>query len=105
MTPVEETPQPELPENFVLAQNYPNPFNMSTTIEFTLSRSSPIRLTIYNVLGQAVALRDISHAPAGTGSIVWDGHDPSGSPVSSGVYFYRFESAELVQTKKMVLIK
>jgi len=105
MTPVEEINQSELPESFVLAQNYPNPFNMSTTIEFTLPRSSPIRLTIYNVLGQAVALWEISHAPAGTGFIIWDGHDPSGSPVSSGVYFYRFESAGLVQTKKMVLLK
>jgi len=105
MTAVEETFLPGLPESFFLAQNYPNPFNMTTTIEYTLSRGSQVRLTIYNVLGQEVALWNIPYAPAGTGSVVWDGHDSSGSPVSSGVYFYRFESADLVQTKKMVLIK
>ncbi|UCC43965.1 MAG: T9SS type A sorting domain-containing protein [Candidatus Zixiibacteriota bacterium] len=104
MTPVEE-PLQALPDGFLLAQNYPNPFNLSTTIEFQLPQRGRTRLCIYNLLGRLVRQWQYSSAPAGLNSISWDGTDESGRVVSSGVYFYRLETARFNRTKKMVLLK
>jgi hypothetical protein len=104
-TPVDDTQPYDLPVSHVLAQNYPNPFNSSTTIEFTLLRREPVRLTIYNVLGQVIREWSFKLADAGTTVVAWDGADSRGAQVSSGVYFYRFESETAVATRKMVLLK
>lgn len=97
---------PLLPSpNLRLNQNYPNPFNPETTISFSLDTAVPVRLEIYNLRGQLVQrLVDESKA-AGTHSVVWDGTDLSGEPVSSGLYYYKLTGGKYSSTRKMILMK
>jgi hypothetical protein len=93
-----------LPMEFALHQNYPNPFNPSTTISFDLPHAAEVNVEIINVLGQVVWSRQ-ERMSAGTQTLKWDGVRSDGSPVSSGVYYYRLRAADFVQTKKMILMK
>lgn len=92
-----------LPEGAVLSQSYPNPFNASTVIQFYLPTTTDWKLTVYNALGQS--MRDYSGADNGLVTVEWNGLNPSGRVASSGVYFYRLETATGSQTKKMLLLK
>ncbi|MDX9856310.1 MAG: LamG-like jellyroll fold domain-containing protein [candidate division Zixibacteria bacterium] len=94
-----------LPEQFELSQNYPNPFNPSTQISFTVPVAQDVRLDIFNVLGQRVTTLVDGRVEAGGHIVTWDGRDQSGSLVSSGVYFYRLQSSEFAETRKMMLLK
>ncbi len=94
-----------LPYVFDLAQNYPNPFNPSTTISFSLDRTAEVRLDILNSLGQKVVTIYDGIAYPGENKVVWNGTDRSGSPVASGVYFYRLKTDARVETRKMMLLK
>jgi photosystem II stability/assembly factor-like uncharacterized protein len=89
-----------LPNQFDLAQNYPNPFNPNTTIKFQLPHSSWVSLKVYNTLGQEVAPLVGQHKDAGYYQVQWDA-----SKVPSGIYFYRLQTGNFVETKKMVLLK
>ena len=102
---VEDDPNPILPFKFELSQNYPNPFNPVTTIEYGLPERSHVRIDVYNVLGQKVRTLVDRVTPAGSYTVSWDGTNSSGSPVATGVYLYRFQAAEHVETKKMLLLK
>ena len=91
---------PPLPFRFALDQNYPNPFNPETTIAFTVpsqsaaGRSStaiPVRLEVYNSVGQRVAVLLEQPLAAGQHRVRWDGNDHRGTAVGSGVYFYRLD--------------
>jgi len=89
-----------------LKKNYPNPFNPTTTIEFSLNKSSEnLNLEIYNVKGQKVKTLYRGKAEAGTHTFIWNGTDNSNNPVSSGIYFYRLKSDKKLETKKMLLLK
>ena len=94
-----------LPTDFELAQNYPNPFNPSTTITFALPFRSPIRLEIFNTIGQLVRTLCNRDLPAGSSRVVWDGRDNKGGDASSGVYFYRLRADNRTITRKMLLLK
>ena len=89
-----------VPMYLELSQNHPNPFNPSTSISFTIPHSVPVSLRIYNLLGQEVATLVNEARPPGTYTVRWDG---SGQP--SGVYFYRLQAGEYVETKKAILLK
>ncbi len=89
-----------LPEEFNLSQNYPNPFNPATEISFTLPVEGEVSLVVYDVLGNKIETLVKQTKPAGTYRITWNGTN-----YSSGVYYYRMESGNFVQTKKMLLIK
>lgn len=95
------------PVEISLHQNYPNPFNPSTTISFDLveENSNNVELVIYNMKGQKVKQLLNSQLPAGKHSIVWNGDDDSGNPVSSGMYLYKMRSGIYTSTKKMILLK
>ena len=90
-----------------LGQNYPNPFNPTTTINFSLEQpSSKTALEIYNVRGQKVKQFVQDQLFVGQHSLVWNGTDDTGKPVSSGIYFYRLiVDYELIDSKRMLLIK
>ena len=90
----------ELPENYNLSQNYPNPFNPSTTIEFDLPKSSEVSLKIFNILGEEVATLVSDRLSTGSYSYEWDA-----SNLASGVYLYRLQAGNYVETKKMVLMR
>ena len=89
-----------LPTVFALNQNYPNPFNPTTTIGFELPKASQVKLSIYNVLGQEVAVLVDRHMEAGRQSIEWDA-----SVKASGLYFYRIQAGDFTETKKMMMLK
>ena len=94
-----------LPHRFSLGQNYPNPFNPGTTIQFSLSRSGEIELTIHNITGQKVATLADGLWEAGTYSVRWDGRDDHGREQASGVYLYRLTNDEQVETRKLILLR
>ncbi|RQW78538.1 MAG: T9SS C-terminal target domain-containing protein, partial [Geobacter sp.] len=89
-----------VPTRYELSQNYPNPFNPETNIEFALPMSARVKLSVYNVLGQAVATLVDGQVEAGYHSVTFDG-----SYLTSGVYFYRLETGNTVLSNKMVLMK
>jgi hypothetical protein len=86
--------------------NFPNPFNPTTTIEFSIQNDSQIELVIFNTKGQKVkTLADRQFTP-GPHSIIWNGEDESGKPVSSGIYFYKLQvNGKMEAMKKCLLLK
>jgi hypothetical protein len=94
-----------VPLIFTLHQNFPNPFNPITNLRYDLADDSFVTLTIYNMLGTEVIKLVNSNQEAGFRSIQWDATDSMGRPVSAGVYLYQIQAGDVVQTKKMVLLK
>jgi hypothetical protein len=95
----------DVPEQYYLEQNYPNPFNPTTTIRYSLPARSSVELAVFSVDGRLVRVLETGTKPMGTYEAVWDGHDASGAPVASGVYFYRLNAGSFSETRKMVLMK
>jgi len=93
-----------LPTKFGLSQNYPNPFNGKTQFVLALPVASDYTVNVYNVAGQVVKTFEGS-AAAGNKTIVWDGTDRNGKPVSSGVYFYKAAAKGFSATMKMLYLK
>lgn len=95
-------------QSFILDQNYPNPFNPSTTIRFTIpfviasetKQSQFVTLKVYDVLGNEVATLSNEEKPAGRYEVNFDA-----SGLSSGIYFYKLQAGNFVETKKLVLMK
>jgi hypothetical protein len=94
-----------VPMNFALHQNYPNPFNPSTIIKLDLPNPAHVRLDVYNVLGQSVKTLIDEHMTAGYHPVEWNGTDNSGQPVATGIYFYKVQAGDRIETKKMMLLK
>jgi len=97
----------ELPKEFSLYQNYPNPFNPSTKIKFTISEQAPGRqgllfttLKVFNIIGKEVAQLINENLPAGTYEINFDAQS-----LPSGLYFYKLQSGNFSQTRKMIVLK
>jgi len=95
----------EVPTSFTLSQNYPNPFNPQTTINNQLANECVVAIKIYNLLGHEVRTLVNERQSAGNYSLVWDGHDNWGQPVSSGVYVYRIAAGEFSEVRKMELLR
>jgi enterochelin esterase-like enzyme len=88
------------PLSFLLSQNYPNPFNPNTIIEFTLEKAAPVKLIIYNSLGQIVMLLLDEVKGYGTHKILF-----KAANLPSGIYYYKLVLPDRSQTKPMVLLK
>ena len=88
------------PERDVLEQNYPNPFNPSTTIMFEVAGAGPVRVSVHDVLGREVAVLVDGFKSAGRHAVTFDG-----SRVSSGVYYYRLQTARGSLSRPLVLTK
>ena len=89
-----------IPQTFVLEQNYPNPFNPSTQIEFGVPKESHVKVEIFNVLGERVALLVDETRAAGYYTVQFNA-----GQVSSGLYLYRLTTAETSIIRKMMLLK
>jgi 5'-nucleotidase len=98
-------PTDELPQEFALSQNYPNPFNPQTEISYSLPYDTNVRLAIYDILGQEVRILIDGYQSAGENTVVWDGRNQNGQAVSSGIYFYKLQAGDFVDTKKMSLVR
>jgi hypothetical protein len=94
-----------LNRRFELDQNKPNPFNSATEIQYFLPKESFVKLEIYNIKGQLVALLLNGYESAGDKRLSWDGRDILGRGVTTGIYLYRVQTDELTQFKRMTYIK
>ena len=84
----------------VLEQNFPNPFNPATSIKYTIPHGGRVRLTVFNLLGQEVALLFDGIQTAGTFEVEFNKAN-----LPSGIYFYRIQAPGFLETKKMVITK
>ncbi len=100
VTAVNENSLTGIPSDFMLSQNYPNPFNPSTKINYSIPNSSNVVLKVYNELGAEVASLVEGFRNAGAYEVSFDGNG-----LSSGIYFYKLQSGNFTETKKMMLIK
>lgn len=99
-TKVRDQIETALPLEFFLSQNHPNPFNPTTTISYTVAKNSYVKLTVYNTLGQLVAVLVNGLQAKGSYSVTWDAQHQS-----SGIYICRFEADGFTAAKKMFLQK
>jgi hypothetical protein len=95
-----ENDEGENPLSYSLDQNYPNPFNPSTTIRYSVPQSSNVVIKIYDILGNEIETLVNEEKVVGTYEIKWYAEN-----ISSGIYFYRLQGGEFIETKKMILIK
>ncbi len=95
----------QLPHAFNLYNNYPNPFNPVTTLRYDLPEDALVNITIYDIMGRIVRTLINSQQNAGFKSIQWNATNDAGSPLSAGLYLYKIQADNFVQTRKMVLLK
>ena len=85
---------------FKLEQNYPNPFNPSTTIKYSIPKSTYVKIVIYDVMGREVCTLVNEEKSAGNYSVRF-----TSNSLASGIYFYQIETNEFTQTKMMILLR
>ena len=89
-----------VPLSISLIQNYPNPFNAKTQIKFSLPEPQTVNLTIYDLLGRQITILLDEYKQAGIHHVAFDASD-----LASGIYFYRLQTGDRTETKRMVLLK
>ena len=94
-----------VPKEFDLSQIFPNPFNPSTHIRFSLPKEALVRVHVLDASGRVIRELVRERKSPGTYLVRWDGRGEDGVVVTSGVYFYRFESPAYNRTMKMVFLK
>ena len=100
-----EAAKATLPVASSLESNYPNPFNSSTQIPYRVSAPGPVRLVIYNVLGQPVRTLVDEIQAIGAYQVPWDGRDHRGARVANGIYLYRLQAGEIARVRKMLVLE
>jgi len=90
----------ENPASFLLLQNYPNPFNPSTSISYQLSENSRVKLAVFDVVGNEIAVLVDKQEEAGFHTVTFDANN-----LTSGIYFYELRAGEFLSVKKFVLMK
>ena len=100
----------KVPKITVLHRNFPNPFNPETWIPYQLANPSNVNIVIYNSRGIVVRKIDMGMKPSGyymskSSAAYWDGRNLFGERVSSGIYFYQFNTDSMSALKKMVILK
>ncbi len=104
-TDVEEVKKETVPAVSSLRSIYPNPFNPVTKITFDLSSRASVNLSIYDVTGRRVCVLVDRVMNAGSHEVIWRGLTDNGLPAASGIYFCRLVAGDVVETKKMVLLR
>ena len=100
ITDVEDRWMFEIPKQFELYQNYPNPFNPTTVIRYGIPKESIVKLVVYNILGEMVKTLVENKQKAGSYEVNFNA-----SNLATGIYIYRIQAGQFVETKKMVLMK
>ncbi|MBN1154554.1 Ig-like domain-containing protein [candidate division KSB1 bacterium] len=105
-TDVPSTEDEPVIRSFQLFQNYPNPFNPETTIRYSLSGlDERVKLTIYDMLGKEVRTLVNEDQRSGDYKVLWNARDNSNADVASGIYIYELSVGNMVQSKRLVLIR
>ena len=94
-----------LPDGPQLAQNAPNPFNSQTVLSYFLLEPGLVRLEVFTLTGQRVAVLHQGPQQAGYHRLHWDGRDDVGRLLASGTYLYRLVTDEIVLTRKLTLLR
>ena len=94
-----------LPDSYTLWQNWPNPFNPETQIRYSLPQESFVELIVYDLLGQTVRTLVFDYQQPGSYTLMWDGRDNSGYAAAAGIYLYSLRVGDVIQTRKMALIR
>ena len=97
---VDESKKEIVPNNLILYQNYPNPFNPTTTINYSIPKTSNVELKVFDILGRKVVELVNEEKPAGNYTVKFNA-----SKLSSGIYFYQLKTNGFVQTQKMILLQ
>ena len=93
------------PKTFNLSANWPNPFNPETSLRYALPEAAQVKLEVYDMLGQKVRTLVTGLQNVGQYTVQWDARNDLGHSVASGLYFYRIEAGNFVQTRKMTLLR
>lgn len=104
-TGVEDGKNSMLPQTVKLYGNYPNPFNPETQIAFGLPATMRVKIRLFNVLGEEVAVLHDGVLNAGVHRLNWNGRNQAGQQAGSGLYLYRLESATVTLRGKMLLLR
>jgi len=94
-----------LPMQFALGPNYPNPFNPNTRITFAIAEPVPVRLEVFNSLGQHLRTLVDEKLIAGLYERVWDAKDDQDHAMSAGIYFVRLQAGEFHAVRKIALVR
>ncbi|MDG2265964.1 MAG: T9SS type A sorting domain-containing protein [Candidatus Marinimicrobia bacterium] len=88
---------------YLLNNPYPNPFNAHVTIHYTIPNNQPVNISIYDILGNKI--RHFQSKHLGKQSIIWNGKDQYGIPVSSGMYIVNMSADSFTQSRRILLLK
>jgi len=94
-----------IPTEFKLMQNFPNPFNPTTEIRYEIPKPVFVRLALYNLSGQEIAILVSEQKFPGSYIARWNGKDKQGQQVAAGIYLYRIEAGYFNGTGKLLLLK
>ena len=97
---INEPSSPLIPEDYVLEQNYPNPFNPATRIKYGIPQASHVIISVYNMLGQQVAILEDQYQLAGYYSVEFDARK-----FSSGIYLYKIQTEGFQAVRKLIVLK
>jgi photosystem II stability/assembly factor-like uncharacterized protein len=97
---IEENEINVIASDYYLSHNYPNPFNPSTKIKYSVPQASNVIIKVFDILGNEIEILVNEEKQTGTYEITWYAEQ-----LPSGVYFYRLQAGDFVETKKMVLMK
>jgi hypothetical protein len=89
-----------VPEEFSLLQNYPNPFNPNTKIRYSVPQLSKVVIKVFDILGNEIETLVNEERPAGSYEVEFDARN-----LSSGIFYYKIQANDFIETEKMILIK
>jgi hypothetical protein len=100
------------PTQMSLKQNYPNPFgpasaskSLSTSIDYTLNKSTDVTLTVFDMLGRRIKSLVYSHQAQGLYHVTWDGTNNNGQAEPAGIYLFKLETESYSKTNRMILLR
>ena len=105
ITGIDDNKSGNMPSHYILYQNYPNPFNSGTNIDFTLKRNSYVSLDVFDITGRKVDCVFEGNLKAGEYTFYWEVPGWSGRQLSSGVYLYRLQCDDVIDSQKMLFLK
>ena len=103
--PAMEITSNNIPNSFMLYNAYPNPFNPMTMIKYDIPELTFVSVNIYDMVGRHVRTMINKRISAGRKSIIWNGTNSFGQPISAGTYFYTIKTDRYFETKKIILLK